>query len=110
MQPGPILQAEIPDAQRQAAVARLPSMLPVAAGALLTVDDAYAAQLAEKARLIAAGRERVIAALPGAEAALAETLDHVLADLCRRPNSRWRRRRCAGPMARPSPSTAPTRS
>lgn len=86
MQPGPILQAEIPDAQRQAAAARLPSMLPVAAGALLTVDDAYAAQLAEKARLIAADRASVIAATPGAEAALAETLDHVLADLSRRPD------------------------
>ena len=33
---------------------------PVAAGALLTVDGAYAAQLEEKARLIAADRGRVM--------------------------------------------------
>lgn len=84
MQPGPILQSEIPEAQRAAAAQRLPSMQPVTAGALLTVDSAYAAQLEEKARLIAADRGRVIAALPGAEAALEELLAVVLEALAAR--------------------------
>lgn len=86
MQTDPILQTEIPEAQRMAAAQRLPSMQPVASGALLTVDGAYSAQLAEKARLIAADRGRVMAALPGAEAALDELLAAVLAALAGRPD------------------------
>lgn len=86
MQPAPILQHEIPEAQRAAAAARLPAMQPVADGALLTVDSAYGAQLAEKARLIARDRDRVLQVLPGAEPAAAETLDLVLDDLARRPD------------------------
>lgn len=85
MQAQPILQRELPEAQRAAAALRLPSMQPVAPGALLSVDSAYAAQLVEKARLIAADRGRVIAVLPGAEAALDELLGTVLADLAARP-------------------------
>ncbi len=42
-------------------------MYPVAPGDWLRVDQAYGAQLAEKARLIAADRDRVIAILPGAK-------------------------------------------
>ena len=61
-------------------------MQPVPEGALLTVDEGYSAQLAEKARLIAAGRDRVIAATPGAGAAVAELLEFVLGDLLRRPD------------------------
>ena len=86
MQPDPILQPLIPDAQREAAGRRLPAMQPVAEGALLTVDAGYSAQLAEKARLIAAGRDRVIAVTPGAGAAVAELLEFVLDDLSRRPD------------------------
>lgn len=86
MQTEPILQPEIPEAQRTAAAQRLPSMQPVAPGALLTVDGAYSAQLAEKARLIAADRGRVIAVLPGAEAALDELLATVVAALAARPD------------------------
>ncbi len=81
MQSEPILQREIPEAQRAVAVARLPSMQPVPAGSLLTVDDAYAAQIAEKARLIAWDRGRVIAVTPGAEAAIAEALEHILGEI-----------------------------
>jgi dimethylamine monooxygenase subunit A len=86
MQAQPILQPEIPEAQRIAAAQRLPSMQPVAPGALLTVDSAYSAQLAEKERLIKADRGRVIADLPGAEAALDELLAAVLAALAARPD------------------------
>ena len=84
MQPIPILQPTIPDAQREAAARRLPAMQPVAEGALLTVDAGYSAQLAEKARLIAARRDRVIAVTPGARAAVAELSGFVLDALSRR--------------------------
>lgn len=76
-----VLQKTIPAAQMAAADLRLPSMTPVAAGDWLRVDEAYAAQLAEKARLIAARRADVIAVLPGAEAATEELLEVVLAEV-----------------------------
>lgn len=76
-----ILQDHLPPAQIAAAALRLPQMVPVAPGDWLRIDSAYAAQLAEKARLIAAGRADVIAVLPGAGAAVAELLDLVLAEL-----------------------------
>lgn len=78
MEPEPILQRAIPAAQRDAAEARLPSMQPVASGALLRVDAAYAAQLAEKARLIASRRRDVLALMPGAEAAASEALEVIV--------------------------------
>lgn len=77
----PWLLPEIPPEQVAAAAARLPQMQPVAAGDWLRADAALPAQLAEKARLVAAGRERVIAVLPGAEAAAEELLAVVLAEL-----------------------------
>lgn len=84
MQSEAILQDEIPAAQRTAAAARLPAMQPVAGGALLTVDRAYSAQLAEKARLIALDRDRVLRVLPGAEPAAVEAMELLLAELTRR--------------------------
>ena len=77
----PWLLPAIPPEQVQAAAARLPQMYPVKPGEWLRRDAAWAAQLAEKARLIAGDRDRVIATLPGAEAAAEELLDLVLADL-----------------------------
>jgi dimethylamine monooxygenase subunit A len=88
MQPHPILQDQIDPAQIAAAEARLPQMYPVTPGDWLRVDQAYGAQLAVKARLIAADRARVIAVLPGAEAALEELLQVVLAELAARPDFR----------------------
>ena len=82
--PNRFFKARFAKTQRRVAVARLPSMQPVAKGALLTVDDAYSAQLAEKARLMAWDRGRVIAVRPGAEAAMADALDHTLSDLGQR--------------------------
>lgn len=79
-----ILQDTLPPEQAEAAARRLPSMFPVRPGEWLRVDVAYAAQLAEKARLIAADRARVIAVLPGAEEAVEELLDTVLAELAAR--------------------------
>lgn len=84
MQSEAILQDEIPAAQRTAAAARLPAMQPVAEGALLTVDRAYAAQLAEKARLIGLDRDRVLSVLPGAAPAALEAMELLLAELTRR--------------------------
>lgn len=77
----PWLVPEIPADQLAAADARLPQMQPVRPGEWLRVDAAYAAQLAEKARLVALHRDRVLAVLPGAEAAAEELLDLVLRDL-----------------------------
>jgi hypothetical protein len=79
-----ILQPGIPAAQAAAAGLRLPQVAPVAPGDWLRVDAAYAAQLAEKARLITERRTDVIAVLPGAEDSVAELLEAVLEELARR--------------------------
>jgi dimethylamine monooxygenase subunit A len=78
---GVVLQDKIPEAQVLAAQARLPQVYPVPPGDLLRIDGACAAQLAHKAALIADRRAEVIAVLPGAEAAVAELLEVVLAEL-----------------------------
>jgi dimethylamine monooxygenase subunit A len=78
---GVILQRAIPPEQVEAAGMPLPRMVPLQAGDWLRVDEAYAAQLAEKARLIAERRGDVIAVLPGTEAACAELLDMVLEEV-----------------------------
>ena len=50
-------------------------------GSWIIVDDAYGAQMAERARLIRERPAAVIAALPGSEAAQAELLEVALRDL-----------------------------
>ncbi|MEM7491108.1 MAG: DUF3445 domain-containing protein, partial [Pseudomonadota bacterium] len=62
------------------ALARMPGMRPVE-GSWIAVDDAYGAQMAERARLWATRRAAVEAVLPGAEPALEELRALVLADL-----------------------------
>jgi hypothetical protein len=81
---GIVLQAGIPLEQVAAAALRLPQVTPVTPGAWLRVDGAYGGQLAEKARLIAARRDDVLAVLPGAEEACEELLEIVLAELAGR--------------------------
>ncbi|MCX7299310.1 MAG: DUF3445 domain-containing protein [Rhodobacterales bacterium] len=76
-----VLQRAVPAAQVAAAGLRLPSMTPVGEGEWLRVDEAYGAQLAEKAQLIAERRADVIAVLPGAEAAAEELLEVVLTEV-----------------------------
>lgn len=78
---GVVLQRAIPPEQVEAAGMALPRMVPLQAGDWLRVDEAFGGQLAEKARLIAERRDDVIAVLPGAEAACAELLDLVLAEV-----------------------------
>ena len=80
-----VVQDIIPQAQILAAQARLPQVYPVDPAEWLRVDVAYAAQLAQKATLIADRRDAVIAVLPGAEAAVAEVLEAVLAALAGMP-------------------------
>ncbi|MEM8849517.1 MAG: DUF3445 domain-containing protein [Pseudomonadota bacterium] len=62
------------------ALSRMPGMRPVE-GPWIVVDEAYAAQMAERAQLWAARRAAVEAVLPGAEAALEEVRAVVLAGL-----------------------------
>ena len=58
---------------------RLPGVVPMAYADWLQVDEAYAAQLAYKARLLADRREAVVQMQPGARAAAQELLDVALA-------------------------------
>ena len=86
MQPAPILSFAIAPAQLAAAAQRLPQMNPVGPGAWLTVDAAYGAQMAEKARLVATRRGDVLAMLSGARAVADELLALVLDELAGRPD------------------------
>ncbi len=81
-----ILQSRIPDDQREAAAARLPAMRPVDMANWLVVDDAYAAQIAYKVHLMKTSREHVCRTLDGAEPAVQELLDTILANLTGRPD------------------------
>ncbi len=64
---------------------RLPGIQPVPEGEWLIVDEVFAAQMAERKRLVAEERDKVIAGLPGSGAAAAELLEVVLAELSARP-------------------------
>ncbi|UWQ20700.1 DUF3445 domain-containing protein [Jannaschia sp. W003] len=76
-----ILQTRLPFTPwSDPALARMPGMLPVE-GPWVVVDEAYAAQMAERARLVAERPAAVMAGLPGSEAAQAEALEAVLAAL-----------------------------
>lgn len=88
MADAPILQSRIPELQREVAAADLPKMRPVAPGDWLQVDEAYGAQLAEKARLLGTRAHDVLALMPEAEDAAAELLTVVLAEIAMRPDFR----------------------
>lgn len=77
-QAAPILQSCLPVTPwDDPALSRMPGLMPVA-GNWIIVDDAYAAQMAEKARLCAGRRSSVMTARSGAQAVQAELLEHVL--------------------------------
>ncbi|WP_306132354.1 heme-dependent oxidative N-demethylase family protein [Roseivivax marinus] len=57
---------------------RLPGIRPLEPAEWLLVDDAFAAQMAERERLITTGREAVIAECPGARPAILEALEVIL--------------------------------
>lgn len=60
---------------------RLPGVMPLARADWLLVSDTYAAQMAERARLLRDCPDTVCACLPGAEDAALELLDEILHDL-----------------------------
>lgn len=62
----------------------LPGVAPLEEAGWLRVDEAYAGQMAEKARLLAARAEAVIAQAPAAQEAAEELLEEVLAALGQR--------------------------
>lgn len=67
-----ITQASLPHTPwDDPALSRMPGMKPVE-GPWIVVDDAYAAQMAERARLMRERPEAVLAVLPGAEDAMEE--------------------------------------
>ena len=89
LQSAPILQARLAEAPWDSpATARLPGTGPVAPGDWLRVDDAYAAQMALRDRLLAERREDVHALAPEAAPAARELLQVVLADLALRTGFR----------------------
>jgi dimethylamine monooxygenase subunit A len=85
----PILQRRLPfapwtDPRRR----RLPGIEPLEPADWLLIDDAFAAQMAERDRLIATAPEAVHALAPEAVPAARELLARVLAELARRPDYR----------------------
>ncbi len=75
----PVFQSHLPFAPwTDAATRRLPGTLPLDPGDWLRVDDAFAAQMALRDRLISDRPNAVHMVLPGAEAAAAELLSMVL--------------------------------
>ena len=82
----PILQSHLPILPWMVpALWRLPGIQPLDRENWLEVDDAFAAQLAEKTRLIGARRGDVLRLTEEARPASEELLDHVLAHLAGKP-------------------------
>ena len=82
----PILNAKLPlHPWADPRTARLPGIQPIVDDSWLTVCDAYAAQMAERDRLIAAAPDLVHALLPEGRAAADELYDLILARLQRVP-------------------------
>lgn len=79
----PILQSALPytAADRRP----LPGVQPLDPAEWLIADDAFAAQMAERARLLREARERVVALLPEGRDAAAELLEEVLRFVATRP-------------------------
>lgn len=85
----PILQSRLPFAPwMDPRTARLPGILPIEGEDWLRVDDAFAGQMAERARLISTCPEIVHGLLESARPAAQELFDRVLADLARTPGYR----------------------
>jgi hypothetical protein len=81
-QPGPILQAALAvDPRRDPRLSRLPGVQPLDPADWIRVDDAYAAQMAERERLLTTCPDAVMACLPDGVDAVDELLDTLLDDL-----------------------------
>lgn len=106
MTAGPVLQDSLPVAAwTEAATRRLPGVQPLGGAPWLLRDDAFAGQMALRDALLAERADRVMASLPGCEAALDEVLDAVLAHLRTDPGYRFGAR--AGAVTRPDGVTVP---
>lgn len=87
--PRPILQSRLPFAPwMDPRTSRLPGILPVEGDDWLRIDDAYAAQMAERDRLLSAHREAVYVEMPQARPAATELLAKVLDWCARQPGCR----------------------
>lgn len=85
MQDAPVLQERLPFAPwMEGRTWRLPGIVPMV-GDWIERDEAFAGQMAERDRLIAARREAVEGLLPQGRAAAGELLDAVLAKLAADP-------------------------
>lgn len=82
---------------REARTARLPGTVPVDPGDWLRVDEAFAAQMAERERLLAERPDDVLALAPGAEDVARDLLDTVLAALAARADYRVEAARAVRP-------------
>lgn len=81
----PVLQSHLPDDLREVAAAPLPRMQPLS-GPWVTVDDAYAGQIALRLHLLDSRAPDVLQILPGAEPAVDELLEVTLEALAGHPN------------------------
>ncbi len=85
----PILQSHLPFCPwMDPRTARLPGVMPVEGDDWLRQDDAFAAQMAERDRLLATVPDRVHALLEQGRAAAEELYDTILARLARQPGYR----------------------
>jgi hypothetical protein len=93
-----ICQKSLRDAPWMAtAKRRLPGVQPLDMADWLVVDDAYAAQMAERARLLLAHRADVLRCPPEATAPAQELYDLVLAQLAKTPGFELHQNRCRRP-------------
>ena len=104
-----ILQSSLPTEQREAAARPLPAMRPLDGQDWICVDSAYSQQLAEKAALLSARRDEVLACLPEAQNATSEALEHVLSLLAKRDDFQVSQTTVRQPDGQPVPldRTAP---
>lgn len=84
-QTAPILHTALAvDPRTEPRLSRLPGVVPLDPAGWLRVDEAYAAQMAERERLLAERPADVLACLPEGRAAADELLELVLAELAAR--------------------------
>ncbi len=93
-----ICQKALPDVPwMEARTHRLPGVQPLDPSTWIVVDDAYAAQMAERARLMEKRRSDIVMSQPSAFPAAQELLDEVTSHLSQRHNFELTNRQCIRP-------------